>query len=347
MNALVVLLLLLLSSFQAEISASHASVNRYIASEIKKYDVPGVAVAFVIDGQGYLFCYGLADIDQRVPVTPNTLFDIASITKVFTTTDMALQIESGKMFLTDSIAKYLSGISKTSPVAKITLGNLATHTSSLPRGVPRDYDTQKMYDFLDRWQPPYQVGSKYVYSNLGFWLLRYALEEVEQKPYQEILEDELFKPLGMTSTMIIVPQSDQYRYATGYSQNGARAEHRPLGPGGGSLKSTASDMLRFLNLNLGNSGSKKLQEAVLIAQSGQYKVNEHLIMGLGWQRFEKEGLLYIDKNGGVPGFSSYIGIIPSKKIGIVILANKVKVPCTKIGRDILDHFARDTLGQKY
>ena len=138
MNALVVLLLLLLSSFQADVSASHASVNRYIASEIKKYDVPGVAVAFVIDGQGYLFCYGLADIDQRVPVTPNTLFDIASITKVFTTTDMALQIESGKMFLTDSIAKYLSGISKPSPVAKITLGNLATHTSSLPRGVPRE-----------------------------------------------------------------------------------------------------------------------------------------------------------------------------------------------------------------
>jgi beta-lactamase class C len=323
-------------------------IDGVILQFMQKNDIPGVAISLYDGDEGYTLCYGVANKETQAPITPDTIFEIASITKVFTTTDLALHVENGTLSLNDPLAQYLPAIYKNKgAIGNVTLLQLATHTSSLPRSPPplqkgKRYTRHEVIEFLQNWQPEYPVGTHYLYSNLGVGLIGYALENVEHKSFEPLLKDDIFKPLGMNSTLINVPYALMNKYAQGYSPQGrpTRKWSKSVWPAGGALRSTPADMLKFLEANLGVGVSQSLQKAIQIAQKGYYKVNDHLTMGLAWQRVETKGLLLIDKNGGVPGFSSYIGMIPEKKIGIVILANKSKAECTKIGRLLLLRLAK-------
>ncbi len=188
------------------------------------------------------------------------------------------------------------------------------------------------------WSPNYPISTKYVYSNFGFALLGQALANVEQSDYESMLYKLITRPLQMRSTFVDVPESLLQNYAQGYTQNGtlARRGALPIWPGGGALHSTSSDMLKFLEANLGLFGPEELIKAMRFAQQGYFKAKEDFVMGLGWQRyFPTDDLLIIDKNGGLEGFSTYIGMIPKQKLGIVILINKGKARPTKVGRAIL------------
>lgn len=314
--------------------ASAADIKRFMLNN----DVPGIAVC-IFDGQvGVIHCYGVRDVARNIPVTPDTLFEIASITKVFTATDLALQVEEGHMALHDSITRYLPELDKSeAPINKVTLEELATHTSSLPRGLPARYSRKMVLAFLRDWAPMYPIGSHYLYSNLAFGVLGYALEAEEKEPLEQLLNREILHPLGMNETFITVPQNLYQNLAQGYSPRGSPVPANKVSawPAGGALKSTPSDMLKFLKFNLGVLGPNNLQRAMQLAHKGYFKVNDHLTMGLGWQHFTHNGVHILDKNGGLAGFSSYIGMIPDRKLGIVILANKSKVNCTKLGRSIL------------
>lgn len=126
--------------------------------------------------------------------------------------------------------------------------------------------------------------------------------------------------------------------AQGYNKDGhlVHSTGKNIWPGGGALKSSVSDMLKFLKANLDLEGSEDVRMAMQLAQKGYFKVNSHLTLGLGWQRFHNENkVLIIDKNGGLEGFSTYIGMLPEEKTGIVILCNRGNTHITKIGRAIL------------
>jgi len=317
---------------------------------MKKNQIPGVAVALFYNQQPHLLNFGFADDQEKHPVTPDTIFEIGSITKVFTSTAVAIEVVKNKMRLSDPVVKYLPGIKKRMKgIGKVTLAQLSTHTSSLPRVPPplpphkgKQYYPTSLLQFLEEWEAPYPIGTHYLYSNLGFGILGDAVARVERRPYGEAIKHLILQPLEMRSTFVIVPHLLQSFYAYGYNKNGALAERYPLNawPGGGALRSTSDDMLKFLMANLGIEGPPEILTAMQLAQKGLYKVNANLTMGLGWQKFAKEDLIIVDKNGGVEGFSSYIGLIPDKKIGIVLLANKGKAQLTKIGREILIQFAK-------
>lgn len=314
-----------------------APVNKAILSAMQKNDIPGMAVALYYEGKGYLLSYGTANSNKE-PITAQTIFDLASITKVFTTTDLTLQVQAGHMRLDDKLTKYLPRIDKSNgAINQITLKQLATHTSSLMRDMPQGKDIP----FLQNWAPDYPIGTHFLYSNLGFGLLGRALQNATKTPYEELIARDILRPLGMTSTMTEVPAQLMSRYAQGYSQEGAPVTHRGKYalPGSGALRSTSTDMLRFLEANLGIDVPKPLNSAMQFAQKPLFKVNDHLTMGLGWQNFTNKGKLIIDKNGGVPGFSSYIGMLPHKKIGIVILVNKGKMNATQLGRNLLNQLS--------
>lgn len=323
-----------------------ANIIRNELESFKKANkIPGIAIALCMNEKGYMFSLGMADLDEKKPVTQDTIFEIASITKVFTSTALAVEVLRGRMRLQDPITKFLPGIQRNDiALAQVNLAQLATHTSSLPRVPPSmilnggRYNPNTLMPFLEKWKPSYPVGTRYAYSNLGFGILGFALENVEQKDYMEILSEFILNPLKMSSTMINVPQNLEANYAQGYTRTGVKAPQYNVTvfPGGGALRSTSSDMLKFLEANMGIEGPKELMKAMQYAQNGLYRVNDHLTMGLGWQRFTTEGgWLIIDKNGGVSGFSSYIGMVPDKKLGIVILMNKGKSQSTEIGRKIL------------
>lgn len=318
-------------------------VTEVITHFMQEKGIPGLSVAYFDGQQEHYYNFGLADVPQHVPVTSDTIFEIASITKVFTSTQLALEVVRGKMNLKDPVVKYLPALSNAnSQIAKITLSDLATHTSSLPRVPPsrkNGWNHQKIIQYLRKWSPSYPIGTKYVYSNLGFGVLGYAEANLEGIDFYDVIRRDILIPLNMTSTFIHVPPALMNRYALGYNKDGGPAPHYALNawPAGGALRSTASDMMKFMKANLGLVGPAELQQAMQLAQQGIFKVNDNMTLGLGWQRFQgKSGVLFVDKNGGVDGFSSYIGIIPDRKMGVVLLANKAKTNITEAGRELLN-----------
>jgi beta-lactamase class C len=337
-------------SLFSEVRLSGDKKNKYlfidqaIATFMHQHSIPGVAVAIFDNGEERFFFYGIADKASRTKITENTIFEIASITKVFTTTALALHVLQGDMVLKDPISKYIPGLDKSAAISRVTLLDLATHTSSLPRvgGNWKIGGVDKIHQFLQHWKPNDPIGTHYDYSNLGFGLLGFALENVEKRTYDEVIRHDILLPLGMNMTFTEVPQSLLSQYAQGYTIDGKKALKRKHGyiPGSGAIRSTAKDLLKFLKANMGLTGPVKLLKAMQLAQQPYFKVRDHFFMGLGWQRFDIKGQLIIDKNGGVSGFTSYIGWIPEKRVGIVILTNKGKSRATQIGRNLLIHLSR-------
>ena len=309
---------------------------------MREKQVPGVAAAVYYQGQSYLVNFGLAGPSKHV--SPDTIFEIASITKVFTSTALSLEVLNGRMQLNAPITEYLPRLNHNQALKGVTLRALASHSASMPRIPPGGGYTHEslMRYFSKRWRPEWPVGSKYLYSNVGFGLLGYALAAREEVPYFQVLERLILQPLGMNSTWIVVPQGMRGNYAQGIGRNGNFAEEYRLNawPAGGALRSTSRDMLKFLLANLGVEGPEGLLKAMQFAQEGIFNVNDKLTIGLAWQRFQEGGLLIIDKNGGVDGFSSYIGMIPEKKIGVVLLANRGFTQITETGRRVLRELNR-------
>lgn len=334
-------------SLQAEEKDPNKVVEKVIKNFMKNKEIPGVAVALIFDQTPHVYFFGTANKTTGEPVTPDTIFEIASITKVFTSTLLAEEVIAGRMNLNDPVTKFLHFAHPPhGQIGKVTLETLATHTSSLPRVPPplkpfRPHTHESVLEFLSDWKPSYPIHSKYVYSNLGFGVLGYAVADAAGKPFHTLLDDNILHPLGMHSTYIRVPKALMHNYAQGYNQHGKPAEQYGVNawPGGGALRSTITDMFKFLKANLEIDGPPKLLKAMQFAQEGRFKVSEHLTMGLGWQRFSTQKELLIDKNGGVEGFSSYIGMNPDKKIGIVILVNKGKTGVTNAGRRILNQLS--------
>lgn len=328
-------------------------VQAILEEEREKNKIPGMAVALYINNQEYFLSYGFADTEKRTFIDPDTLFRLASIAKVFTSTVLSLKAIEGRVQLTDSVAKYLS--IKDAPFlntdfSKITLLNLATHTSSLPKSFPENKENpiqteEQLINNLNQWKAGSPPGSKYFYSNLGFSILGIALARQNQTSYFDMLNSLILQPLKMNSTFVDIPDAFLYRVAIGYHDNKSveRVVRNRLSIASGGLYSSARDMLLFLKANLGVEGPKNLIVAMEYAQKEFFAVSNQLSMGLGWQRFTtKENLLIIDKNGGLPGFASYIGMTnQGKKIGIVILANKDGINSTAIGRRILSSIQKE------
>lgn len=329
----------------AEFDAKHLhSIDHAIETFMQKYDIPGVVVAIFDEGKEKILSYGVADKKSGTKVTENTLFEIASLTKVFTTTALALHVLQGNMALTDPISKYFPELKNSSGhISKVTLLDLATHTSGLPRvgGNWRRDGRGKIFDFLQKWQPDSTIGIQYAYSNLAFGLLGFVLENVEKRSYGEVIKNDILVPLRMNMTFTQVPEALFSQYSQGYGLDGKPTLKRPHGyiPGSGAIRSTAKDLLKFLKANMGFSGQKTLFKAMQLAQQPFYKVKDHFTMGLGWQRWDVDGTLIIDKNGGLSGFTSYMGWIPEKHVGIIILTNKTKARPNPVGRYLLRHLS--------
>ena len=251
-------------------------VQTHIREFMEKSKAPGVSLALYFQGEEFLASFGYADLTHKRMVSTDTLFDLASITKVFTSSALAVEILRGRMSLKDPVIKFFPGVkTPKGGFNKITLSDLATHTSSLPRDPPqhsKKNSTQSLISFLEEWKPSSPIGTKFLYSNLGFAVLGQAIANLEKTSYIEAMRMLILNPLNMSSTEVHVSPTLSMRYAEGYDKEGKLQNHFPplIWPGGGGLRSSARDMLQFLKANLGKAGPPKLIRAMQLARKRDF-----------------------------------------------------------------------------
>jgi len=317
----------------------------------------GVAVAVRMDGKTSFFNYGMADNAQNRQVTPDSIFNLGSVGKVFATTLLAQAVKQGELSLDDPVSKYVTDLQRGGDIRRITLGQLASHTSGLPR-VPQQYETwhkgrytwPDFVRFLNSWKagPNHEPGQQYLYSNAAMVLLRVALERRFNTRFAVLMHQRLTGPLGMTSTALPLPRDLLGRAVQGYGPQG-RAIGRPgmeggtfQWPGSGQIYSSSRDMATFLAANLGELPDHgPIENAMVFAHQPVFTVSPHLKLGLAWQNVPAGNFTIIDKNGGLNNTSTYIGFAPQRKLGIVILVNRGKQHATGIGRQIIHALAQD------
>lgn len=325
-------------------------LSRVVVPQVKEFrrktHIPGIALGIYYKGKPYFYNFGFADEERRSPVTRKTIFEIGSITKSFTALLLALEVQRGHMKLNDPLVRYMPFLQRFPGLFHaITLKHLATHTAGLsrtpstawPRRGKKKLIRPVVIRSLLRWQPRFFPGTDFLYSNWGFALLGFALENRTGKPYGKLLQEEILRPLGMTSTFLQVPLFLRNRYAQGYRRNRFPAQRWPLNGmnAGGGLRSTTADLMKFLMANLGLYGPQELIKAMQLTHRGFFRAGPYRVQALSWSRNTKEGYTIIAKNGGVTGFSSYMAFIPEKEIGLILLSNKRCSHVTPFGRSLL------------
>jgi D-alanyl-D-alanine-carboxypeptidase/D-alanyl-D-alanine-endopeptidase len=257
-----------------------------------------------------------------------TVYEIGSITKTFTATLLAQAVLSGRLMLDTPVAQLLADFKIPSCGDKaITLGDLATHHSGLPRMpsnfMPKDpanpyadYDAAKLRAFLAGYQLPRDPGTCYEYSNLGFGLLGHALAQFASTTYGTLINDEILEPLGMTMSGTAFTDAMRAHLAPGHDDAGKAAKNwdQDTLAGAGALRSTANDMLRYLMANMG-IGQSPLAAAMKLAQQPR---NETMRVGLAWGTTDK-GVIW--HGGGTGGYRSFLGFTADKRHGVVVLTN--------------------------
>jgi len=317
----------------------------------------GVAVAVRINGKTEFFNYGLADLAANRPVETDSIFNLGSVGKMFATTLLAQGVKRGELSLDDPVAKYVTDLQRGGDIRRITLGQLASHTSGLPR-VPGQYEHwhrgnytfPDFVRFLNSWKadPKHEPGKQYFYSNAAMVLLRVALERRFNTRFATLMHQRITGPLGMSSTALPLPRDLLGRAVQGYGPMG-KAIGRPgeesgvfKWPSAGQIYSSSRDMATFLAANMDElPDHRPMENAMALAQKDVFDVNPHFKQGLAWQVVTGGNLTIIDKNGGLPNTSTYIGFAPQQKLGVVILVNRGKQHATGIGRQILHALAQD------
>ena len=327
---------------------SDAELERVITREIAPMadEIGGAAVAVRRDGRTTFFNYGLAERANKRPITLDSLFNVASIRKVFEATLLAQAVNLGELALADRAAYYVTELRQGECISRVTLGQLASHTSGLllstdhPPWPDYRYSLPDFLRVLNAWRPSegQEPGKQRTYTHAGYVLLQLALERRFATPIAQLMEQRVFKPLGLLSTSIPERGRDDRaqlapalmrRAVQGYSVDG-----NPIGspgdqqgyfdfPGTGQMFSSARDLAIFLAADLGElSIDPLLRDAMAMTRRGVFAVSTRSSQALAWEINDYGGLVIIDKPGGLNNASTYIGLVPGKKLGIVILVNR-------------------------
>jgi D-alanyl-D-alanine carboxypeptidase len=331
-----VLVLLALSVTIAAVSAREQAqdVDDFVKGWIEKQHVPGAAIAVIKDGavvktQGY----GFADVENRVPTRPETVFKIGSVSKQFIATGIMLLVQDGKIAVNDAVSKYLEGTPKA--WEEITLRHLLTHTAGLVREAP-GFDFNKLQADVDVVKTAYPValisapGEKYAYSNLGYFALAEVISKVSGKPWPEFLRDRVFAPLGMTATRLtslaeIIPnRASGYAWRTGKLHN---EDDWPAVRPSGAFVSTVLDLATW---EMALSGEQILKDSTKREMWTRVTLNDGQTFpyGFGWQLDDwpadskvPTGVPMIRHGGSMNGFRAGYSRWPSHRLAVIVLTN--------------------------
>ena len=342
-------------TFAADDARLKAITDAAIKPVMEKNGIPGLAVGISVDGENHVFTYGVMSKTTGQPVTPQTLFELGSISKTFTVTLSTYAETQGKLSLSGKVEDYLPSM-KGKPFGDVTLMHLGTHTAGgFPLQVPDNVKTEpQLLAYLKAWKPAYKAGTHRTYANPSIGMLGYVTAKAMGQSYDSAMQDVLFPALGLKSTFTVVPKAKMADYAQGYKRTGEPARMTPaiLSSEAYGVRSTATDMIRFVNANMGlEKLDGKLQQAIANTHTGYFSVGA-MTQDMIWEQYaypaalktlietnsgallktvpvseisppiKPRGDVFINKTGSTNGFGAYVAFIPEQKLGIVILANK-------------------------
>lgn len=294
----------------------------------------GMVVGLIDESGTRVIGYGRSRIDGGHAVNGGTIYEIGSISKVFTSIVLADMVRRGEVKLTDPVSRYLpDGVQlPTRGEREITLQDLATHRSGLPR-MPDDlvvemdaatdsYSVDRMLDYLSRCSLIDEIGARYYYSNLGFGLLAESLSRRAGQNFEQLLVNRICEPLGLGDTRVDLDAGQRDRKAGTY---GWRLEPTPElliegMAGAGALRSNARDLLRFLAANIGLIDSD-LWASAQFSHLKRKPAGENAEIGLGWHVVFRGGRRLVVHGGGTYGNVSFAGFDREGQRGVVVLSN--------------------------
>jgi CubicO group peptidase (beta-lactamase class C family) len=316
------------------------AIDRYVAAEMKREDVPGVAVGIYSRGKILLAKgYGLANIELNVPVKPETVFQSGSVGKQFTSAAIMMLVEEGKIGLEDSITKYFPD----APASwqPIRVKNLLSHTSGLseyeteertgPKGpfyMRLDFTEDEMVNKIEAFPIEFKPGEKWGYRNTNYVLLGVIIHKVTGSFYADYLQERIFKPLGMSSTRLISEADIIPNRSSGYEHKGDIIQNQSwVAP---AFNTTADGALYFHVLDLAKwdaalYGTKILKQSsldktwtVFLLNDGKPNEDHY---GFAWVIDATNGHKLVEHGGAWQGFRSHILRYPDDGISVAVLTN--------------------------
>ncbi len=314
---------------------------------------PGIAVGIIKEGK-LVFArgFGVMNIDDPSrPVTPQTLFHMASITKPFVATSVMQLMERGKVNLEEPVTKYLPYFRLKDPrYTAITVRQMLTHTSGMPD--VNDYGWNKpeyddgsleryvrsLSDRNLRWEP----GSKFAYSNMAYEVLGDLVAKVSGKTLEDYVADNILEPVGMKSSTLLLKKTDPAKLATGHTQGKDKATkpvaHYPYNRAhtpSSNLHSNIEDMARWVlvNLNYGElDGQRILQRSTydIMWKPATEAGRPERHVGISWFLGPMKGEPFISHGGGDDGFLTYVGFSTERKVGFVLMTNSDHAPVREV-----------------
>lgn len=333
-----------------------AMMNAVIPALMAHDRIPGMAVAVTYAGKTVVMNYGVASVRPRTPVTDDTLFELGSVTKTFTATLAARAQVQHRLSFEDTTAKYLPELRGTS-FGNVTLLSLGTHTPGgmalqVPDGLTND---AALLQYFARWHPAYPMGTYRTYSNQSIGMLGFITAKSMGEDFRSLVEQGLFPALGLQRTYIAIPAQKRADYAWGYTDDNTptRMKPGPLADETYGIRTTAADLIRFVQENIDPSGlPTDVQQAIRQTHTGYFQAGP-MTQDLIWEQYPYPVTLpslltgnsyktifdptpvraiappqlpmqnaWLNKTGSTKGFGAYVAFIPSKKLGIVLLANK-------------------------
>ena len=325
-------------------------VDEYVAQEMKKQHIPGLALAVLKEGKiAKAEGYGWADVEGKLPVKPNTVFQLQSVTKSFTATGIMLLVEEGKIGLDHPIGMYLEGLPD--DWGKITVRHLLTHTSGIKDFINeptvdlhKDISAQEVIHSLAGLPLNFKPGEKYAYSNTGYHLLGMILRQVTGQSWGEFLRERIFAPLGMSETEILSSSVKLPNRAKGYGWN--KDEWTPgdfvaptiLGYAGGGILSTVLELAKW---DSALSTGKILKKASLEQMWTPAKLNNGTKSGygFGWGIGDLRGHRFVNHSGAhITGFKTTFLRLLDDRVTVVVLTNLRGANPEDIANRVAEHY---------
>lgn len=333
------LTVMVLSSASAVAHAAAPATDAEIMAMIKtrvEVDQAGTGIVVgIIDAQGSrVLAYGKLS-EGGAPVDADSVYEIGSITKVFTATLLSDMARRGEVGLDDPAARYLPVKLPAVGERRITLADLSSQLSGIP-GIPSnlapkddnnpfaDYTVPQLYEFVSGFTPTRASGEKYEYSNAGVGLLGHILTLRAKTDYETLVRQRITGPLRMNNTAIVLTPAMRQHLAIGYGMPGMPAANwdMPVLAGMGALRSSTADMLKFVGANMGLSQSP-LYGAMQATHQARHAIEGKpgQSVALGWHVLEQNGSRIVWHNGGTAGYRTYIGFDEVTRRGVVLMSN--------------------------